>query len=169
MRRALLFSVAVLSAAATATPSLAAPPTAAPVPLAATDDKHDHKEGDKQDDDHKGKMKDLGKKKIGDYEVQVTQVGDVVPDKEAVFIVKLVNARTKPKAIRGWIGIESGKGAIKSKAEDEEKEYHLHHEVARPLPPKNMLWIELETSAGKKTGSFEHSPHGDKKHDHKDH
>lgn len=161
MRHALLYSVAFLMAVATATLALAGPPTAAHIQFAFAEDP--------KDDDHKGEKRDLGKKKIGDYEVQVTQVGEVVPGKEAVFIVKLVNARTKPKAIRGWIGIESGKGAIKSKAEDEEKEYHLHHEVAKPLPPRNMLWIELETSAGKKAGSFEHSPHGDKKHDHKDH
>jgi hypothetical protein len=153
-------SAAVLSGIAVAATSRAIAPPAGPV-LAFADEKHDHKEGE-----HKGEKKDLGKKKIGDYEVQVTQVGDVTPGKEAIFIVKLTGAAAKPKAVRGWVGIESGKGAIKTKAEDEEKEYHLHHEVAKPLPEKNKLWIELETAAGKKAGSFDHSPPSDKKHPH---
>lgn len=137
----------------------------------AEKDKHEHKEGEKhaQAEEHKGEKKMLGKQNIAGYEVQVAQVGEVVPGKEAVFVVMLKGGSGKPKAVRGWIGVETGKGAIKSKAEDEKTEYHLHHEVAKPLPPKNKLWLELETATGKKLGSFDYSPLGRKKDDHKDH
>ena len=113
---------------------------------------------DKDKDEHKGEPKDLGKKKIGDHEVQVTQYGDVVPGKEAIFVIKLAGGSGKPKAIRGWVGVESGERSIKSKAEDEEKEYHLHHEVSQPLAAKSKLWIEVETAAAKKKDSFEYKP-----------
>jgi hypothetical protein len=109
-----------------------------------------------KDDDHKGEKKDLGKKEIAGFTVQVTQVGDVVAGKEALFILKLSGGAGKPKAIRGWVGIESGEKSIKSKAEDEEKEWHLHHEVSKPIQAKSKLWIELETAAGKKSGWFDY-------------
>lgn len=144
-----------------------AAPLVLPAPaLALEQDKHEHKEGEKHDHDEelKGEKKVIGKQKIGGYDVHVTQVGEVEPGKEAVFVLKLAGGSGKPKAVRGWIGIETGKGAIKSKAEDEKTEYHLHHEVAKPLPPKNKLWIEVETATGKKAGSFDYS-----QHDHKDH
>jgi hypothetical protein len=74
------------------------------------------------------------------------------------------------RKIRGWIGIESAKGSIRSAAEDEEKEYHLHHQVSKPIPQAaketSKLWIEVETSAGKKNGSFDFAPHDEKAHDH---
>lgn len=131
----------------------------------ADKDKHEHKEGEKDgekheheegehDDEHKGEKKHLGKKEIGGYTVQVAQVGDVKAGEEAVFVITLSGGSGKPKAIRGWVGVESGERSIKSKAEDEKKEYHLHHEVSKPMPAKSMLWIEVETSSGKKKGSF---------------
>ena len=125
----------------------------------ADKDKHEHKEGEKHkegehDDEHKGEKKDLGKKEIGGYTVQVAQVGDVKAGEEAVFVITLSGGSGKPKAIRGWVGIESGERSIKSKAEDEGKEFHLHHEVSKPIPPKSKLWIEVETASGKQKGSF---------------
>ena len=163
MRHALLFSVTALSAASMATRSLAEPPPSAPVQVALADDKkHEHKDGEK--DEHKGEKKDLGKKKIGDYEVQVTQVVEVEPGKEAVFVIK-PKGQGEPKAVRAWVGVDSGKGSIKTKAEEEkEGEWHAHHQVSKPLPPKNQLWIELETGAGKKMAAFDY-----KTHEHKDH
>ena len=164
MKQALLFSVTILCTTVAAPASPAGVQNVGPTRLVVADDKH--KEGDHHEDEHKGEKKALGKKKIGDHEVQVTQVGDVTPGKEAVFVIN-VAGKSKPKAIRGWVDVETGRGAIKSKAEDEGKEYHLHHEVAKPLPANNKLWIEVETATGKKTGSFDHSPHGEKEHDHK--
>lgn len=157
MNRARMFS-AVLAMAAYADVAAAEDVSSPKGAVALADkDKHEHKEGEKhehKEDEHKGEKKDLGKKEIGGYTVQVAQVGDVKAGEEAVFVITLSGGSGKPKAIRGWVGVESGERSIKSKAEDEEKEYHLHHEVSKPMPAKSMLWVEVETSAGKKKGSF---------------
>ena len=163
MNRRLILCAALTTAAYS---GLFAPP--APAFGQAKQEKHEHKEGEKHDHDEelKGERKVLGKQMIAGYEVQVTQVGEVEPGKEAAFVITLKGGAGKPKAVRGWVGNETGKGAIKSKAEDEKTEYHLHHEVARPLPPKSRLWLELETPTGKKAGSFAYSAHDGKGHDH---
>ena len=122
------------------------------------DDKHEHKEGeDKHDhehDEHKGEKKELGEKKVGEYKIKATQVGDVKPGEEAVFVLVL-SGKEKPKAVRGWVGVESGKGSIKSKAEDEDKEFHLHHEVSKPMPKNSQLWIEVESGSKKDKVAFD--------------
>ena len=124
--------------------------------LALADDKdakHDHKHEGKEGE-HKGEKKDLGKQKIGAFEVQVTQVGDVKPGEEAIFIIK-PKGEGEPKAVRAWVGVETGQGSIKTKAEEEkEGEWHAHHQVSKPVPAKSKLWVELETGAGKPKGSF---------------
>ena len=151
MKRAFILSSVVATAAFVGVARAAQHPSNSP------GDKHEHKEGEKHEhteDEHKGERKDLGKKEIGGYTVQVAQVGEVKAGEEAVFVITLSGGGGKPKAIRGWVGVESGERSIKSKAEDEEKEYHLHHEVSKPMPAKSMLWVEVETSAGKKKGSF---------------
>ena len=130
----------------------------APAVAQAEKDRHEHKEGEKhehEEDEHKGEKKELGKKKIGGYTVQVTQVGDVKAGEEAVFVITLADGAGKPKAIRGWVGVESGERSIKSKAEEEGKEYHLHHEVSKPVQPKSKLWVEVETATGKQKASFD--------------
>ena len=150
MKREFILSSVVAVAAFVGVARAAQQPSTSPA------DKHEHKEGEKhehKEDEHKGEKKDLGKKEIGGYTVQVAQVGDVKAGEEAIFVITL-SGGGKPKAVRGWVGVESGERSIKSKAEDEEKEYHLHHEVSKPMPAKSMLWIELETSSGKKKGSF---------------
>jgi hypothetical protein len=117
-------------------------------------DKHDHK-SDGKEEEHKGEKKDLGKQKVGAFEVQVTQVGDVTPGEEAIFIIK-PKGEGEPKAVRAWVGVESGQGSIKTKAEEEkEGEWHAHHPVSKPLPAKSKVWVELETGAGKAKASFE--------------
>lgn len=158
MRKVFFIFGSVVIASGYALAEFSAP--ASPVHLVRLepDDKHEHKEGEKhehKDDAHKGEKKDLGQKAIGSYTVQVTQQGDVKAGEEAVFVLVLTGASEKPKAVRGWIGVESGERSIKSKAEDEGKEFHLHHPVSKPLPDKSKLWIEVETSSGKTKNSFD--------------
>lgn len=114
--------------------------------------KHDHKPGEKEE--HKGEKKDLGTQEIGGFKVQVTLVGDATPGKEAIFIIT-PKGEGEPKAVRAWVGVESGQGSIKTKAEEEkEGEWHAHHQVSKPLPPKSQFWVELETPAGKPKAAF---------------
>lgn len=159
MKRNLVLCVALATSTACGVASLASnvlPPTAGV--LVADEKKHDHK----HEEEHKGEKKDLGKKKIGDYQVQVTQIGHVKPGEEAVFVVVLSGATAKPKAVRGWVGVESAEKSIRSAAEDEGKEYHLHHKVSKPIPQKekekSKLWVEVETGSGKKKASFDYKP-----------
>lgn len=115
---------------------------------------HDHKEGEKHGEDH-GPLTDLGTKKIGTYEVQVSLAGAVKAGEEAVFIIK-PKGTEEPKAVRAWVGVESGQGSIKTKAEEEkEGEWHAHHTVSKPMPANGKVWVELETAAGKQKASFD--------------
>jgi hypothetical protein len=113
-----------------------------------------HKEGD----EHKGERKDLGEKKVGGYTARVTQFGEIKAGEEAVFVIVLSGGSGKPKAVRGWVGVESGERSIKTKAEEEGAEYHLHHQVSKPMPKDSKLWIEVETSSGRQKVSFEPKP-----------
>jgi hypothetical protein len=115
---------------------------------------HDHKDDQHKDDEHKGEKKDLGTQKIGGFSVQVMQIGEVKPGEEAIFII-MPKGQGQPKAVRAWVGIESGEGSIKTKADQEkEGEWHAHHQVSKPLPAKSSLWVELETNSGKQKGLF---------------
>ena len=145
MKRELILS-AVLAVSATFAGTVFAkdaPATPRPVGLA-------------EKDEPKGEKKDLGKKEIGGYTIQATQVGDVKAGEEAMFILVLSGGAGKPTAIRTWVGVESAEGSIKEKAEDEEKEWHAHVKVSKPIPAKSKFWVEVETAAGKKKGSFDY-------------
>lgn len=97
----------------------------------------------------------LGKVKIGAHEVEVFQDGKVEPGKEANFELK-VSGEPAPIAIRGWIGIESGRGSVRTKAHDHDGEIHLHVEVPDHIPADAQLWVEVETESGRVRGSFKY-------------
>ncbi len=63
----------------------------------------------------------------------------------------------KPKAVRFWIGNESGDGSVKAKAEEETTDnWHTHAEVPDPLPPGSKFWVEVEPPTGETfTTSFD--------------
>lgn len=105
-------------------------------------------------DDHEHAKFDLGAQKISGFDVQVGQVAEAKAGEEAIFIIT-VKGTGKPKSIRAWIGIESGQGSIRTKADEEgDGEWHAHHEVSKPMPANSKLWLELETAAGKTKASF---------------
>ena len=56
---------------------------------------------------------------------------------------------TKPKAVRFWVGTESGEGSVKAKAEEETPDnWHTHAEVPDPLPAGSKFWVEVEPPTG---------------------
>ncbi|MEZ0267025.1 MAG: hypothetical protein ACAI43_20025 [Phycisphaerae bacterium] len=126
----------------------------APATLYADDDVRHLAE--KKEEEHKGEKKDLGSKEVAGYTVKVTQVGDVKPGEEAVFLLVVSGGAGKPKAIRAWVGVESAEGSAKTKAEDEEKEWHAHVESPKPVPDKSQLWLEVEAADGKKKVAFDY-------------
>ena len=109
----------------------------------AADEGHKHGEGEK----HK-----LGRQKIGDYAVSVIMIGEAVPGKEAEFDIKLIDAKSDPKALRVWIGTEESKE--KATAKKGEKTYDADAKVPSPLPKGAKVWVEIETEEGTAKGSY---------------
>lgn len=120
---------------------------------------HDH--GAHKDHGH-GKAVELGEATIGSWTVEAERMGEITAGKETTIELALKPTSPLPKAVRLWIGEESGKGSTKAKAEPEEKEaghYHVHVEVPKELPAGARLWVSLEGADGQATkGSFALTP-----------
>jgi hypothetical protein len=114
---------------------------------------HKHGENEK----HK-----LGRKTIGDYLVSVILIGETDHDSHIDFDIKLIDAKTEPKALRVWIGTEDAAGSKKGVGTKGNTTYTGKIEVPKPMPAGAKLWVEIETDAGIKSGWFDHD-----KHDHK--
>ncbi len=63
----------------------------------------------------------------------------------------------KPKAVRFWVGTESGEDSVKARADEETTDnWHTHAEVPDPLPPGSKFWVEVEPPTGETfTKSFD--------------
>ena len=113
---------------------------------------HTHDDGK---DAHAGEKHLLGTQQIGGFSVTVTQVGDVKAGEGATFEIVPAGATGKPTAVRAWVGTEAADGSVKVKAVDRAKFFDADLEVPATLPPQSKLWVELESTAGKKIGSFD--------------
>jgi hypothetical protein len=72
---------------------------------------------------------------------------------EAAFdlLVTGYPAGGKPKAVRFWVGVESGDGSLKAKASEESPDsWHTHAEVPNPMPAGSKFWAEVEPATGEK-------------------
>ena len=125
------------------------------IAVAAAAAAQDHKHG-------KGEKHKLGRKVIGDYTVSVITIGEVEPGGHVDFDIKLIEAKTDPKALRVWIGSEDGAGAQKAEGKKGKTTYAGEVNVPKTLPKGAKLWVELETDAGVKSGWYDYD-----KHDHK--
>ena len=57
----------------------------------------------------------------------------------------------KPKAVRFWVGVESGDGSAKAKADEEKPDnWHTHADVPNPIPAGSKFWAEIEPATGEK-------------------
>lgn len=96
------------------------------------------------------KISEVGTTKIGEYEVSAKQVGPL--EKTATFEI-YVKGAAEPKAVRAWIGEESGKGSVKAKAIKTPKYYDADVEV--PGGAGNAsLWIEIDGQSGREKGAL---------------
>lgn len=132
--------------------STSAQPT--PQPILLAEEGHKHSEDEKQK---------LGRQKIGDYTVSVIMVGDIHDDKEIDFDVKLIDAKSDPKALRIWIGAEDGAGSEKATLVKKKTTFGGKAKVPNPVPKDAKVWVEVETDAGTAKGSYAIND----KHDHK--
>jgi hypothetical protein len=108
--------------------------------MAADEHKHDH-----------GKAVEVGAVTVGTTKVNVEMSGVATPGKEAHLELHLTPPAPAPKAIRVWIGIESGRGSEKAKAEGEAAHpggYEAHVAVPSPLPEGSKIWISIEPASG---------------------
>jgi len=118
---------------------------------------HDHGGHDHTADDkgiHAGPKHELGSQKVGDATVLVRQVGEVAAGKPATFELVITGAE-KPKAVRAWVGVESGDGSVKVRARETAEFYDADLEVPGPLPSGSKLWVEVEGATKTATGGFE--------------
>lgn len=130
-----------------------APISSSSIAFADDDKEHKHEEGEK----HK-----LGRQKIGEYTVSVIMVGEAEAGKEVEFDIKLIDAKSDPKAMWVWIGKQDAPDAEKAKATKGEKTYDADVTVPASVSKDAKVWVALETANGVVTGSFEMD-----KHDHK--
>ncbi len=126
-------------------------------------DEHDH-----------GKAVEVGEVTLGTTKVEVQMGGAATPGKEVHIDLHLAPPTPAPKAVRVWIGIDSGRGSEKAKAEAEAAHpggYEAHVDVPNPLPEGSKIWISIEPASGEAVkGSLAlpaagAKPAGEHKHD----
>ena len=114
------------------------------------DDDHDHGDHDDHDDHDHGDAHELGSVTIDGAEFKVSISGEIEPNAET-HIDLVQTGGPKPAAVRLWIGIESGSGSLKSKADGHDNHFHGHAEVPAQIPANAALWIEVESASGNRT------------------
>lgn len=132
------------------------------------DHDHDHDHDDKPaaggatgghmhaDGHHHGPTTELGEVMFEDeggnaWTVRASRDGDVTPGGDIpidVWITPTQGNAAKVTAVRFWVGIKSGRGSMKVKAELEKDNWHTHADVPSPIPADSRLWIEFETDTG---------------------
>ncbi len=129
---------ATLSAAVFACIALSAPLTAADDHAGHDHTKHNH-----------GKAVALGEVKAGEQRLLVSGSGTVAPGKSWPVELHLKPDLPAPTAIRLWVGLETGRGSVKARAEAEKNakgEYAAHVEIPNPIPADSMLWLSIESA-----------------------
>ena len=110
------------------------------------DGDNDAAQGDGENSGH-GEERMLGSVTIGEVVLAVVVAGDIEPGAEAHINVNH-NAGPTPAAIRVWIGVESGEGSVKAKADLEDGHYHAHVQTPATIADGAGVWIEVEDESG---------------------
>jgi ABC-type Zn2+ transport system substrate-binding protein/surface adhesin len=175
MKRTLgLFLVACALIASTSGCTKAAPTTNGGNGSQTSSDDHDHDQDTDHDHDHAdsdhghshgGEPIELGTASIGEFSVRAARDGvDFAPGGDAPIDVWVEGDHASITAVRFWIGTEAATGSMKAKADIENSaqpnHWHTHALLPDPMPEGSRLWVEIETAAGKSTGSFDlHADH----------
>ena len=121
----------------------AAPPSAATAPATHVEAAHPN-------------AVELGEQTVAKWRLKAKQDEPVKPGGDGAFDVT-ITGDGKPKAVRFWVGVQSGEGSVKAKAEEETPgNWHTHAEVPDPLPPGSKFWVEVEPAQGERfTAGFD--------------
>ncbi len=101
----------------------------------------------------------LGELSVGGVTIAVFQVAPVAPGKEGDFDLDIAAGVPSTGVIRGWIGVESAEGSMKTRFEKETAtRMHGHPEVPMTMPDGSKLWLEVESAAGTQRASIAFRP-----------
>lgn len=89
----------------------------------------------------------LGSASLAGRSYEAAAFGPVVAGGEGHFELS-ASGGDAPAALRAWIGLEDGRGSMKSLLESSGDSYHLHLMAPDPLPEGAALWLEAEDAAG---------------------
>ena len=109
-------------------------------------EEHQHEHGKEH-----GKSVEVGEVTIGATKIDVEMAGIASAGKEVHVELNLTPATPTPKAVRVWIGSDSGRGSEKAKATGEAAHpgsYEAHVAVPAPLPEGSKIWISIEPASG---------------------
>jgi len=95
----------------------------------------------------------LGDVTVAGYTFTVTQTSAITPGKEADITLVQTAGTGEPKAVRIWIGNESGEGSVKVRTHKHGSKMEAHVEVPDPLAADAKLWVEVETADAKQASS----------------
>ena len=91
----------------------------------------------------------LGETTVGSLKLVATMDEPIKAAGGGEGAFNLVITGGKPKAVRFWVGTETGGESVKAKAEEETPDnWHTHTEVPMPLPPGSKFWAEVEPPTG---------------------
>ncbi len=96
---------------------------------------------------HSGETHELSSVTAAGTTLDVTFTGNVEPGSE-VHVELELSGGPVPGSVRLWIGLESGVGSLKAKADDHGGHYDAHVEVPIELAANAKLWIQVESSSG---------------------
>lgn len=122
----------------------------------SADDGHDHgsgesdghaEGGDADEHEHAGETHELGSVTAAGTTLDVTITGDVEPGAE-LHVGLEPSGGSSPGAIRLWVGVESGVGSLKAKANSHGDHFDGHVEVPEGLAAGAKLWLQVESSTG---------------------
>ena len=99
---------------------------------------------------HGGITHDLGVVVIEGSELLVSMSGSVEPNSQLHVDVTHAGGPI-PVEIRLWVGVKSGEGSLKSKADGNGGHWHGHVECPKSIDSDTKLWIEAESTDGTRT------------------
>ena len=97
-----------------------------------------------------GTAHELGRTEIGGIELQVTFYGEAQVGEECSVDVRLGAGAEQVRAVRAWIGDESGNGTLRRKL-DGSTTLHQHFPIPEGLPENSALWLQVERTDGTRT------------------